>query len=160
LLVQVPDHFRLNGPPRQYPQDREVSHSRHASWDDSAHQSPHGWGQWPQPHIHRHIRKTRDYPGPTLEQPASVLQNGPGQAIRPSRSGYSVISFRDASNYRTETVTFRVVKFSEPYHIILGQPCYMKFMVIPNYAYLKLKISGPTGVNTVESKTQRALDYE
>jgi hypothetical protein len=36
----------------------------------------------------------------------------------------------------------------------------MKFMVIPNYAYLKLKISGPTGVNTVESKTQRALDYE
>jgi hypothetical protein len=53
-----------------------------------------------------------------------------------------------------------VVKFSEPYHIILGQPCYMKFMVIPNYAYLKLKISGPTGVNTVESKTQRALNYE
>jgi hypothetical protein len=74
--------------------------------------------------------------------------------------GYSAISFRDASNYRTETVTFRVVKFSEPYHIILGQPCYMKFMVIPNYAYLMLKISGPTGVNTVESKTQRALDYE
>jgi hypothetical protein len=45
-------------------------------------------------------------------------------------------------------------------HIILGQPCYVKFMAIPNYAYLKLKIPGPATVITVEAKTHRALDYE
>jgi hypothetical protein len=69
-------------------------------------------------------------------------------------------TFGDASNYRTETLTFEVVDFFGHYHIILGQPCYVKFMAITNYAYLKLKIPGSAGVITVEAKTQRALDYE
>jgi hypothetical protein len=62
------------------------------------------------------------------------------------------ITFRDASNYRTEMLTFEVVDFSRPYHVILGWPCFVTFMVIPSYAYLKLKILGPTGVITVEAK--------
>jgi hypothetical protein len=33
-------------------------------------------------------------------------------------------------------------------------------MAIPSYAYLKLKISGPVGISTVEAKAQRALDCE
>jgi hypothetical protein len=53
-----------------------------------------------------------------------------------------------------------VVNFTESYHIILGWPCYVKFMAISSYAYLKLKISGPTNVITVEAKTQQALDCE
>jgi hypothetical protein len=40
------------------------------------------------------------------------------------------------SNYRTELITFEVVHFSRPYHVILGWPCYVKFMAIPSYAYL------------------------
>jgi hypothetical protein len=70
------------------------------------------------------------------------------------------VTFRDASNYCTETLAFEVVDFSGPYHIILGQPCYVKFMAIPSYTYLKLKIPGPTSVITVEAKTQRVLDCE
>jgi phospholipase/lecithinase/hemolysin len=31
----------------------------------------------------------------------------------------------------------------------LGRPCYAKFMVVPNYTYLKLKMTGPNGVITV-----------
>jgi hypothetical protein len=31
---------------------------------------------------------------------------------------------------------------------VLGRPCYAKFMAVPNYTYLKLKISGPNGVIT------------
>jgi hypothetical protein len=64
------------------------------------------------------------------------------------------------SNYRSETLAFEVVYFSGPYHVILGQLCYVKFMAIPSYAYLKLKIPGPTRVITVEAKAQRTLDYE
>jgi hypothetical protein len=30
------------------------------------------------------------------------------------------VTFRDVSNYRTETLTFKVVDFSGPYHVILG----------------------------------------
>jgi hypothetical protein len=49
-------------------------------------------------------------------------------------------------------LTFEVVDFSGPYHIILGQPCYVKFMAILSYFYLKLKIPAPTKVITVEAK--------
>jgi hypothetical protein len=57
-------------------------------------------------------------------------------------------------------LAFKVVDFSGPYHVILGQPCYIKFMAIPSYAYLKLKISGPTDIITVEAKAQRVLGCE
>jgi hypothetical protein len=53
-----------------------------------------------------------------------------------------------------------VVDFSGSYHVILGRPCYIKFMTIPSYAYLKLKILGLAGVITVEAKAQRVLDCE
>ena len=44
------------------------------------------------------------------------------------------------------------------YHAILGRPCYAKFMAIPNYTYLKLKMPGPKGVITVGSSYEH--DYE
>jgi hypothetical protein len=40
------------------------------------------------------------------------------------------VSFGDPANYRTETLTFEVVRFHGSYHAILGQPCYAKFMAI------------------------------
>ena len=42
-----------------------------------------------------------------------------------------------------------MVGFPRTFHAILGHPCYVKFMAIPNYTYLKLKMSGPHGVITV-----------
>jgi hypothetical protein len=68
--------------------------------------------------------------------------------------------FGDLSNYHRETLMFEVVNFSGAYHVILGWLCYVKFIAIPSYTYLKLKIPGPVGVITVEAKTQRALDCE
>jgi hypothetical protein len=70
------------------------------------------------------------------------------------------VTSRDVSNYRIETLTFEVVDFSEPYQFILGRPCYIKFMAIPSYSYLKLKITRPADIITVEAKGQRTLDYE
>jgi hypothetical protein len=35
------------------------------------------------------------------------------------------VTFRDTSNYRTDTLTFEVVNFSGPYHIILEEGCVM-----------------------------------
>ena len=66
------------------------------------------------------------------------------------------ITFGDPSNYRIETLTFEVVGFHGIYHSILGRPCYAKFMVVPNYIYLKLKMSGPCGVITIGTSFQRA----
>ena len=61
------------------------------------------------------------------------------------------ITFGDPSNYRTKTLTFEVVGFPETFHAILGRPCYAKFMAVPNYTYLKLKMPGPHGVITVDT---------
>ena len=61
------------------------------------------------------------------------------------------ITFRNPTNYRTETLTFEVVGFHGTYHAILGYTCYVKFMAIPNYTYLKLKMSGPCGVITIDT---------
>jgi hypothetical protein len=36
----------------------------------------------------------------------------------------------------------------------------MKFMVVPNYTYLKLKMSGPRGVITIGTSFQHAYECE
>jgi hypothetical protein len=50
------------------------------------------------------------------------------------------ITFGDPSNFSKETLTFEVVGFFNTYHAALGRPCYVKFMAILNYTYLKLKM--------------------
>ena len=44
-----------------------------------------------------------------------------------------------------------MVDFPRSYHAILGRPCYAKFMAIPNYTYLKLKMPAPNDIITVGS---------
>ncbi|XP_066320724.1 uncharacterized protein [Miscanthus floridulus] len=70
------------------------------------------------------------------------------------------ITFGGPSNYRTETLTFEKVRFHGTYRAILGRPCYAKFMIVPNYTYLKLKMTGPGRVITVGTSFQRAYECE
>ncbi|XP_066341458.1 uncharacterized protein [Miscanthus floridulus] len=70
------------------------------------------------------------------------------------------VTFGDQSNYRTETLTFDVVGIHRTFHAILGRPCYVKFMAVPNYTYLKLKMPGPRGVITVGTSFYRAYECE
>ncbi|XP_066324529.1 uncharacterized protein [Miscanthus floridulus] len=70
------------------------------------------------------------------------------------------ITFRNLTNYRTNTLTFEVVGFHKTYHAILGCPCYEKFMAIPNYTYLKLNMPGLHGVITVSTSIQRTYECE
>ena len=42
----------------------------------------------------------------------------------------------------------------------MGRLCYVKFMAIPNYTYLKLKMLGPCGVITIGTSFQRAYECE
>ena len=50
-----------------------------------------------------------------------------------------------------------MVNFSGSYHAILGRPCYAKFMAVPNYTYLKLKMPGLNGIITVGSTFSHAF---
>ena len=53
-----------------------------------------------------------------------------------------------------------MVGFRGAYNAILGRPCYAKFMAIPNYTYLKLKMSGPRGVITIGSSFEHAYECD
>ena len=65
--------------------------------------------------------------------------------------------FGDQANFRSKALTFEVVDFPGSYHTILGRPCYAKFMAVPNYTYLKLKMLGPNDVITVGSTFSHAF---
>jgi hypothetical protein len=71
-----------------------------------------------------------------------------------------LVYFRTPSNFQKETLTFEVVGFRGTYHAVLGRPCYAKFMAVPNYMYLKLKMSGPNGVITVGSTYRHAYECD
>ena len=58
--------------------------------------------------------------------------------------------FRGRANFHTKMLTFKIADFLGAYHAILGRPCYAKFMAVPNYTYLKLKMPSPKGVITME----------
>ena len=84
----------------------------------------------------------------------------PGRRVQPLGQIDLPVCFGTAANFRKEVLTFEVVGFRGAYHAILGCPCYAKFMVIPNYTYLKLKMSGPNGVITVGSSFEHAYECD
>lgn len=84
----------------------------------------------------------------------------PGQQVMPLNTITLSVTFGDQVHYRKETLSFKVVDFEGPYHVILGRPCYAKFMAISSYSYLKLKILGPHGVITVVGNFQDAYECE
>jgi hypothetical protein len=73
----------------------------------------------------------------------------PGKRVQPLGQLDLPVCFGTPSNFRRETLTFEVVGFRGTYHAVLGRSCYAKFMAVPNYTYLKLKMPGPNRVITV-----------
>jgi hypothetical protein len=63
-------------------------------------------------------------------------------------------------NFHTETLTFEVVGFLGTYHAILWRLAYAKFMAVPNYTYLKLKILGSKGIITVGTTYQHTFECD
>jgi hypothetical protein len=84
----------------------------------------------------------------------------PGKRVLPLGQLDLPVCFGTPSNFRKETLTFEVVGFRGTYHTVLGRLCYAKFMAVPNYTYLKLKMPGPNGVITVKSTYRHAYEYD
>jgi hypothetical protein len=84
----------------------------------------------------------------------------PGKRVLPLGQLDLPVCFRTPSNFRKETLTFEVVGFRGTYHAVLGRPCYAKFMAVPNYTYLKLKMSGPNGVINVRSTYRHTYECD
>jgi len=65
-----------------------------------------------------------------------------------------------ANNYRVEHINSYVADFNTTYHTIHGRPALAKFMVIPHYAYLVLKMPSPVGVLAPQANLSIAYAYE
>jgi hypothetical protein len=84
----------------------------------------------------------------------------PGKRILPLGQIDLLVCFGTPSNFRKETLTFEVIGFRGTYHAVLGRPCYAKFVAIPNYTYLKLKMPGPKGVIIVGPTYRHAYECD
>ena len=70
------------------------------------------------------------------------------------------VLFGSPDNFQSEELIFDIVPFRSGYHALLGRTAFARFNVVPHYAYLKLKMPGPRGVNTVNVNTERSLRTE
>jgi hypothetical protein len=61
-------------------------------------------------------------------------------------------------NYRTEYIKFEVADFETSYHAILGRPAITKFMTVPHYTYLVLKMPSPAGVLSLQGDLKISFD--
>ena len=84
----------------------------------------------------------------------------PGHRAHPLGQIDLPVCFGTPDNFRLEVLTFDVVGFPGTNHVILGRPCYAKFMAVPNYTYLKLKMLGPNGIITVSTTSQHAYQCD
>jgi hypothetical protein len=84
----------------------------------------------------------------------------PGKRAEPVDRVDLLVCFGTPANFRKETLTFKVVGFYGTYHAILGRPCYTRFMAVPNYTNLILKMPGPNGVITVGPSYKHAYECD
>jgi hypothetical protein len=67
---------------------------------------------------------------------------------------YIPVTFGTPENYRIEFLRFEVASFDCGYNAIIGRPRLAKFMAIPHYTYMILKMSGPQGIITMRADFQ------
>jgi hypothetical protein len=73
----------------------------------------------------------------------------PGKAACPIGRVCLPVTFGTEENFRTEYLTFEVADFRPSYHAIFGRPMLAKFMAIPHYTYLIMKMPAPNGILSV-----------
>jgi hypothetical protein len=60
--------------------------------------------------------------------------------------------------FGTEFIKFEVANFESSYHAILGRPALIKFMAVPHYVHLLLKMPGRSGVLTLGGDLKKSYD--
>jgi hypothetical protein len=74
----------------------------------------------------------------------------PGNANYPLGRIAPNVCFGNRQNYRREKLDFEVMDWPSQYHAILGWPAFLRFMAVPHYTYLVLKMPGPRGIIIVK----------
>ena len=70
----------------------------------------------------------------------------PSKAAMPLRQITLPVTFGTPDKYRMEFIKFEVTDFESCYHAILGRPALTKYMAVPHYPYLLLKMPTTKGI--------------
>jgi hypothetical protein len=85
----------------------------------------------------------------------------PRNAVIPLGSVVLPVTFGETrDNYRNEYVKFEVADFEMSYHAILGRPAIAKFMAVPHYTYLVLKMPSLASVLSLQGDMKISFDCD
>jgi hypothetical protein len=84
----------------------------------------------------------------------------PGQSSIPLGQITLHVQFGNPNHFHTDYVNFVATDFEGTYHIIRGRPMLTKFMVVPHYSYLVLKMPTEQDVLTLRGNVYIAYTYE
>jgi hypothetical protein len=73
----------------------------------------------------------------------------PGKVANPLGRVSLLVTFDTEENFWMEYLSFEVADFKSSNHAILGRSMLARFMAIPHYTYIVLKMPAPKGVLTV-----------
>jgi hypothetical protein len=82
----------------------------------------------------------------------------PGRSCTPMGRVQLEVFFGEKGNSHHEPIWFEMVDISSPYHALLGRPTLAKFMAVPHYAFLKMKLPGPRGMITVSRCFKKSME--
>jgi hypothetical protein len=85
----------------------------------------------------------------------------PGNTAIPLGSVVLPVTFGETrENYRIEYIKFEVADFETSYHAILGRPAIAKFITVPHYTYMVLKMPSPAGVLSLQGDLKISFDCD
>jgi hypothetical protein len=84
----------------------------------------------------------------------------PRNSVIPIGSVTLPVTFGAKNNYCMEYTKFEVANFELSYNAILRRPALAKFMVVPHYDYLLLKMPGKTGVLTFRGDLNKSYNFD
>jgi hypothetical protein len=93
-----------------------------------------------------------------LESDTPFFDIVPTEGEYPLGHIYMLVTFGTPENYRTEFLRFEVASFDCGYNAIIGRPGLAKFVAIPHYSYMILKMPGPQGIITMHADFQGAAE--
>jgi hypothetical protein len=84
----------------------------------------------------------------------------PGKPTYPLGVIHLDVIFGTPSNFRKEKIEFEVVDWPSQYHAILGRLAFARFMAVPHYAYLKLRMPANRGPLTISGSFARSKNCD
>jgi hypothetical protein len=84
----------------------------------------------------------------------------PTKAAMPLGQVTLPVMFGTMANYRMEFIKFEVADFDSSYHTIFRRPTLTKFMVVPHYPYMLLKMPNPNGVLSLKGDLKGSYDCD